>query len=135
MALQADIKKILSSAKNIAVVGLSPKSIRPSHQVASYLIKAGFSVIPVNPGQRQILGMICYPNLTAIPIHIDIVDIFRNPAYVLPVVEEAISIRAGVVWMQKDIVHEEAAQKARKAGLSVIMDRCLKVDHMNFIRN
>ncbi|MDA8163561.1 MAG: CoA-binding protein [Desulfobacteraceae bacterium] len=124
-----EIAAILSRYRRIAVVGLSPKEGRPSHQVARYLIDAGYTVIPVNPGHGRLLDRPCYPNLAAIPGGAEIVDIFRRPAEVPPIVEEAIAIGAKVIWMQEGIVHEEAARKAREAGLTVIMDRCLKVDH------
>ena len=132
LAEQQQIKQILQEAQTIAVVGLSPKPDRPSHQVANYLIAAGYEVIPVNPGQEKILGQKCYPNLDAIPFHVDVVDIFRSPAYVPPIVEAAVRIRAKVVWMQVGIVNRAAAAAARAAGLVVIMDRCIKTDHINF---
>lgn len=122
---------ILQTCKTIALVGLSPKPSRPSHQVASYLIQVGYTVYPVNPGQQEILGLPCYPDLYAVPGKIDIVDIFRDPKDVPLVVDAAIAVGARVIWMQQGIVHEEAAAKAEKAGLAVIMDRCIKVDHMN----
>ena len=127
------IKKILGECRTIAVVGLSPKKSRPSNMVARYLIEAGFTVIPVNPGQDEILGRTCYPSLTAIPEPVDLVDIFRKSSDVPPVVEEAIRIKAKAVWLQEGIVNEEAAQKAREAGLDVVMDRCIKIDHMNLL--
>lgn len=126
-----EISKLLKEYKTIAVVGLSPKENRPSNQVARYLIEAGYNIIPVNPGQSEILGKTCYPDLKSIPEHIDIIDIFRRTEDVPPIVVDAISINAKVIWMQQGIVNEEAAALARKAGLTVIMDRCLKVDHMN----
>ncbi len=123
------IKEILGQARSIAVVGFSPKDNRPSNMVGRYLIEAGYRVFPVNPGQSEICGLSCYPNLVAIPEPVDIVDIFRRPEEVLPVVEEAIGIGARVVWMQQGIVNHEAAALAEAAGLTVIMDRCLKVEH------
>ena len=126
-----EIAAIIKNCRTIAVVGLSPKENRPSNDVARYLINAEYHVIPVNPGQNEILGQKCYPNLAAIPEPVDLVDIFRRAEEVGPVVDEAIAIKAKVVWMQQGIVNEEAAAKARKAGLHVIMDRCLKVDHAN----
>lgn len=126
-----EISKLLKEYKTIAVVGLSPKENRPSNQVARYLIEAGYNIIPVNPGQSEILGKTCYPDLKSIPEHIDIIDIFRRTEDVPPIVVDAISINAKVIWMQQGIVNDEAAALARKAGLTVIMDRCLKVDHMN----
>jgi len=129
----AKIRRILKSSKTIAVVGLSPKEHRPSHQVAAYLLAAGYTIIPVNPGQDFILGLRCYPNLQAIPEPVDLVDIFRRPETVLAVVEEAIAIKARYIWMQEGIINEEAAAKAEAAGLEVIMDRCTKIDHMNLL--
>jgi len=127
----AQLRHLLTTSHTIAVVGLSPKESRPSNLVARYLIKAGFRVIPVNPGQKIILGLPCYPNLTAIPGPVEIVDIFRRAEEVGPVVDEAIKIGAKAVWMQEGIVNEAAAAKARGAGLFVVMDRCLKIDHQH----
>lgn len=124
---------LLTTAETIAVVGLSPKAARPSHQVAAYLLAAGYKIIPVNPGQHEILGQRCYPNLVSIPCHVDIVDIFRRSAAVLPVVEEAIEIKSNGVWMQRGIINEAAARRARAAGLLVVMDRCMKIDHLHFL--
>ena len=124
-----EIKNILSSYKTIAIVGLSPKSGRPSYQVASYMLEAGYRIIPVNPGQSEILGLPCYPNLASIPEPVDIVDIFRRPADIPPIVAEAVKIKAKVIWMQQGIINNEAAELARQAGLTVIMDRCIKTDH------
>jgi predicted CoA-binding protein len=129
----ASIRRILKDSKTIAVVGLSPKPQRPSHQVARYLMAAGYTIIPVNPGQDTILGLPCYPNLRAVPAQVDMVDIFRRPEAVLPVVEDAIAIGARFIWMQEGIVHKEAAAKAEAAGLLVVMDRCTKIDHMNLL--
>jgi predicted CoA-binding protein len=94
---------------------------------------AGYTSIPVNPGQDTILGLPCYPNLRAVPVPVDLVDIFRRPEAVLPVVEDAIAIGARFIWMQEGIVHKEAAAKAEAAGLLVVMDRCTKIDHMNLL--
>ena len=129
----AAIRKVLRDSKTIAVVGLSPKPHRPSHQVASYLMEVGYTIIPVNPGQDAILGRTCYPNLRAIPTPVDMVDIFRRQETVLPIVEDAISIGAQFIWMQEGIINKEAAAKAESAGLTVIMDRCTKIDHMNLL--
>jgi hypothetical protein len=128
----SEIKKILSQSKTIAVVGLSQKPNRPSNDVARYLMDAGYTIIPVNPGQSEILGQKCYASLLEIPQKVDVVDIFRRPEEVGPVVDQAIEIGAKVVWMQEGIVNEQAAAAARAAGLTVIMDRCLKVDHATF---
>ena len=126
-----DYSAILTSAKNIAVVGLSPKAARPSNDVARYLIGVGYTVYPVNPGQDSILGLKCYPSLDALSASIDIVNIFRRPSEVLPIVEAAVEIGASTVWMQEGIVNTEAADYAEAHGLQVVMDRCIKIDHMN----
>ncbi|MCX5869759.1 MAG: CoA-binding protein [Deltaproteobacteria bacterium] len=126
------VKEVLHTARTIAVVGFSPKENRPSHMVGCYLMQAGFRVIPVNPGHREICGVTCYPDLVSIPEPVDVVDIFRRSEDVLPVVAEAIAIGAKAIWMQQGIINQEAAVLAEKAGLVVIMDRCIKVDHMQF---
>ncbi|MGV1100637.1 CoA-binding protein [Thiovibrio sp. JS02] len=123
------IKTLLATSKTIAVVGLSPKESRPSNMVARYLIEAGYTVIPVNPGQKEILGLPCYADLFAVPVPVDIVDIFRRSEDVEPIVEAAIRIKAKGVWMQEGVINEAAAEMARAAGLTVVMDRCLKTDH------
>jgi uncharacterized protein len=130
-----EIKDILSSNKNVAVVGISPKEDRPSYLVASYLKSKGYRVVPVRPDGDSILGEKVYHSLSEIPgeIKIDVVDIFRKPEDVLPIVEEAVQRGAGVIWMQEGIVNEEAAAKAQKAGLRVVMDRCMKKDHQRLL--
>ncbi len=127
------IRRILREAATVAVIGLSPKPGRPSHRVARYLMAAGYRVIPVNPGQDEILDQVCYPNLRVVPAQVDLVNIFRNPAAALPVVEDAIAVGARFIWMQQGIVNHEAAARAEAAGLAVIMDRCIKIDHMNLL--
>lgn len=133
LSQQQKIKSLLTEAQTIAVVGLSAKSNRPSHQVATYLLDSGYTVIPVNPSQETILGQICYPDLESIPIAVDVVNIFRQSAAVGPIVEAAIRIKAKAVWMQLGIINTDAAAMAEKAGLTVVMDRCLKIDHRNFL--
>ncbi|MCB2182520.1 MAG: CoA-binding protein [Desulfobulbaceae bacterium] len=128
-----EIKNILQNSQTIAVVGLSPKESRPSNMVARYLQEVGYKIIPVNPGQTEILGETCYRNLLDIREPVDVVDIFRRPEDVLPVVADAIKIKAKVIWMQEGIINEEAARLARQNGLTVIMDRCLKVDHESLL--
>ncbi len=123
--------EIFDSMSSIAVVGFSPKEQRPSHIVGKYLMDAGYTVYPVNPGVSEILGHVCYPDLASIPHPVDVVDIFRRSEDVLPIVEAAIAIGAKTVWMQQGIVNTEAAALAEKAGLKVIMDRCIKIDHAN----
>ncbi len=127
------IRKILETLRTVAVVGCSPKPGRPSHDVARYLVAAGFTVIPVNPGQHEILGLPCYPDLAAVPCPVDVVNIFRRPEEVPAVVEAAIAKKARVVWMQEGIVHREAARRAQEAGLWVVMDRCIKTDYQNLV--
>lgn len=125
------IDDILRSTETIAVVGFSPKENRPSHMVGKYLIGAGFTVYPVNPGVSEILGQVSYPDLASIPGPVDVVDVFRRSEDVLPIVEAAIAIHAKVIWMQQGIVNVEAAALAEKAGVQVVMDRCIKIDHAN----
>jgi predicted CoA-binding protein len=128
------IPQLLSAARTIAVVGLSSRPERASHQVASYLQQHGHRIIPINPtyAGQSILGEHCYATLTqASKEHgvIDIVDCFRKSADILPVAEEAVAIGARCLWMQLGIVNEDAARLAQKAGMMVIMDRCLKIEH------
>lgn len=121
--------EILTKYKTIAVVGLSPNRLRPSNGVSDYMQRQGYRIIPVNPGHREILGEISYPTLSSIPEPVDIVNIFRRSEHVGPVVEEAIQIGAKVIWMQEGVYNEEAAAKAREAGLEVVMDRCILKEH------
>jgi len=132
---EEDIKEILSNFKTVAVVGISPKEDRPSYIVASYLKSKGYRVIPVRPDGEVILGEKVYHSLAEIPkeIGVEIVDIFRRSEDVPPVVEEAIQQRARVVWMQEGVIHKEAGAKAEKAGLKVVMDRCMKKDHQRLL--
>ena len=126
-----EVKAILENSRTVAVVGISPKAERDSHQVARYLKEQGYRIVPVNPGQKEILGETCYPNLKAIPFPVDMVDVFRRPEAVPPIVDDAIAMGAKVVWMQLGIVHNESAKKARESGLSVIMNKCTKIEHMH----
>jgi predicted CoA-binding protein len=128
------IKEILESSTSIAVVGASPKPGRDSGTIAHYLARKGYSVIPVNPAYTEVLGMRCFPDLTSIGAPVDIVDIFRRPDEVLPIVEEAIKIGAGTVWMQLDVVNDEAARRAEEAGLKVVMDRCIAVEYRRLVQ-
>lgn len=128
-ATPAEISALLKSMRTVAVVGASPKPDRPSHGIMAYLLNQGFNVIPVNPGQTEVLGRRCYASLADIPEPVDVVDIFLNPAHIPPVVDQAIAKGAKAVWMQSGIVHNQAAAKARAAGLTVVMNRCIKVDH------
>ena len=123
------IRELLTQSTTIAVVGLSPNPSRASYGVANYLKKQNYRIIPVNPTQPEILGEKSYPTLSDIPEKVDIVDIFRRSEHVTPVVEEAIRIEAKAIWMQSGIVNHQAAQKAKEAGLMVVMDKCLAVAH------
>ena len=127
--------KILNSSKTIAVVGLSPKPDRPSYRVASYLKEQGYRIIPVNAYASEILGETCYPDLRSIPEQVDVVDIFRRSERVPAIVEEAIEIGAKAVWMQEGVINEEAATRAREAGLLVVMDKCMLKEHRKLQRN
>jgi predicted CoA-binding protein len=123
------IAEILWVGRTIAVVGLSAKRYRPSYGVAEYMQRAGYRVIPVNPHETEVLGEKCYPDVESVPEPIDIVDIFRRSEFVPEIVEAAIRKGAKVVWMQEGVIHEEAARRAREAGLEVVMDRCILKDH------
>ena len=124
----SDIDKILETCKTVAVVGLSPRPERDSNGVAAYLQEMGYRIIPVNPSATYILGEKCYPDLTSIPESVDVVDIFRRPEEVPAIVADVIKIGAKAVWMQKDVVSEEGASKARGAGLMVVMDECMECE-------
>ncbi len=128
-----EIKAILRNYQVVAVVGLSPKPERPSFQVAQYLKEHGYRIVPVNPGQKEILGEKCYPSLKDIPFPIEVVDIFRNVEAIPGIVDEAIAMGAKVVWMQQGLAEPDSARKAREAGLKVVMDRCMKIDHGQFL--
>ncbi len=131
-----EIRETLSASKTVAVVGISPKEDRPSYRVASYLQSNGYRIIPVRPDGETILGEKVSRNLSEIPqeIEIDVVDIFRRSGDVPPVVDEAIRRRARVVWMQEGIIHPEAAAAAEKAGLRVVMDRCMMKEHRRLLK-
>jgi predicted CoA-binding protein len=127
-----DRLRILRETHTIAMVGLSSNPFRPSHFAAIYMLSEGYNVIPVNPREQEILGRRCYPSLRDIPERVDLVDIFREPSAVPPIVEEAIAIGAKVVWMQLGVINETAARRAREAGLEVVMDACVKIEHARF---
>ena len=124
-----EIEEILAQCRTIAVVGLSPKESRDSNRVARYLIQHGYEVIPVNPGQKEILGKTCYRSLLDIPVAVDMVDLFVSPARVPPVVDQAIDKGVRVIWMQLGVVHNASAQKAREAGIQVVMNSCIMQEH------
>ena len=127
-----DCLRILQSYRRITMVGLSANPMRPSHFAAIYMLSKGYEVIPVNPRETRILGRACYPSVRDVPAPVEIVDIFREPSAVPAVVEDAIAAGAKVVWMQLGVIHEEAAERARQAGLEVVMDRCVKIEHARF---
>jgi predicted CoA-binding protein len=132
VTLPRAVADLLRQAKTIAVVGCSPRPLRDSHSVARYLQQQGYKVIPVNPGADEILGVAAYPDLKSAKAAegpIDIVDLFRAPAHVPPHVDEVIEIGARLLWMQLGVIHEEAAARARAAGIPVVMDRCIRVEH------
>ena len=127
-----DRLRILDRYRRIAMVGLSSNPFRPSHFAAIYLLSEGYDVVPVNPRESQVLGRKSYPNLAAIPGQVEVVDVFREPAAVPAIVEESIAVGAKVIWMQLGVIHEEAAERAHRAGLEVVMDRCMKIEHARF---
>lgn len=124
-----ELKKILTDAKTIAVVGASANEDRPSHGVMRRLLSLGYNVIPVNPGQDFILGQKAYPNLSEVPEKIDIVDVFRQAEATPAIAEEAVKIGAEVLWLQLGIHNDEAVAKAQKGGLKVVTDNCIAVTH------
>ena len=128
----ADRLRILKTYRRIAMVGLSSNPFRPSHFAAIYLLAEGYDVVPVNPREKEILGRHSYASLREVPGPVEVVDIFREPAAVPAIVEDAIAIGAKVVWMQLGVIHEAAAERARAAGLEVVMDRCMKIEHARF---
>lgn len=129
----SDIKSVLTASRVIAVVGSSPSPEKDSYMITKYLINKGYKVYPVNPNYKEILGVKCYPNLSEIPEKIDIVNIFRRIEFVLPVVEEAIKTEAAVVWFQFGVGSAEAIKYAFDNELTVVNNRCIKIEHMRLI--
>jgi predicted CoA-binding protein len=123
------IRDLLSRIKTIAVVGLSDSPMRPSHGVSAYMQAQGYRIIPVNPRISGSLGEPAYPSLLDVPYKIDLVDVFRRPEYVGEIVDQAIQLKIPAIWLQEDVVNEQAAAKARQAGVFVVMDRCLLKEH------
>jgi predicted CoA-binding protein len=123
------IRELLERSKTIAVVGLSDRPLRPSHGVSAYMQTHGYKIIPVNPTIREALGEESYPSLAEVPQKIDIVNIFRRPEFVEEVVDQAIRLKIPALWMQEDVINEKAAEKAREAGMFVVMDRCILKEH------
>lgn len=123
------IADLLKRSRTIAVVGLSDSPLRPSHGVSAYMQSHGYRIIPVNPNIQECLGEKAYPSLGEVPVKIDIVNIFRRSEYVEEVVDQAIQLKVPAIWMQEEVIHEKAAEKARKAGILVVMDRCILKEH------
>ncbi|MGA8215947.1 MAG: CoA-binding protein [Candidatus Sulfotelmatobacter sp.] len=123
------VTDLLKKAKTIAVVGLSDNPLRPSYGVSAYMQSQGYRIIPVNPQITTCLGETAYDSLLEVPEKIDIVNIFRRPEFVEEVVEQAIQLKVPAIWMQEDVIHEKAAEKARRAGIFVVMDRCILQEH------
>ncbi len=123
-------QEILESCHIVAIVGISSDDDRPSHHVGSYLQMLGYRIVPVNPQEKMILGETCYPNLSSIPEKVEVVDVFRRAESVPPIVDEAIKIGAKAVWMQEGVINDEAAQKAARAGLKVVQNKCMRKEHI-----
>ncbi len=129
----AELRNILKSARTVASVGVSSNPQKPSYGIFEYLAEAGYRMIPVNPTTPEVMGRISYPDLESIPEKIDVVQVFRKPEDVPPVVEQAIKAGAKVVWMQEGIVNVQAAKRAEEAGLKVVMDRCMMKTHQRLL--
>ena len=127
-----DIQKIFG-LNTIAVVGMSPKSERPSHYVSMYMKEKGYTIYPVNPGHKKIAGLRCYANLLEIPFDVDVVNVFRRPEHVFPIAEATIKISAKALWLQDGVINEAAAQLAEEAGLMVVMNDCMLRQHRHSI--
>ena len=123
------VTELLRHARTIAVVGLSDNPLRPSHGVSAYMQSQGYRIIPVNPQIESCLGERAYASLLEVPEKIDIVNIFRRPEFVEEIVDQAIRLKVPAIWMQEDVIHEKAAEKARRAGIFVVMDRCILKAH------
>jgi predicted CoA-binding protein len=123
------LRRVLLECRSIAIVGLSANWHRPSFFAAQYMQARGYTIIPVNPAYDEILGQKCYPNLRDIPVPVDMVDVFRKPAEVPPLVDDALAIGAKVFWMQLGVIHQEAARRAEAGGMRVVMDRCVKIEY------
>jgi len=123
------ISGILHSVRTIAIVGLSSNVLRPSNFVGFYLQRHGYTIVPVNPNEREVLGQQAYPSLSEVPFHVDVVDVFRASAAVPGIAEEAVRIGAGALWLQFGVISAEGARIARDGGLKVVVDRCMKVEH------
>jgi predicted CoA-binding protein len=127
------IQRVLHRARTIAIVGLSANELRASNFVGYYLKRHGYRVIPVNPRETEILGETCYPSLAEVPVPVDVVNVFRAPEALPEIAREAVAIHAGTLWCQFGVINEEAAGIAEDGGVTVIMDRCLKVEHARYL--
>ena len=128
-----DIQRVLHNAKTIAIVGLSNNPLRASYFVGFYMQRHGYRVIPVNPRESEILGETSYPSLREVPSPVDVVNVFRAPSALPAIAEDAVAIKASTLWCQFGVINEEGARIAADAGLTVIMDRCLKVEHARYV--
>jgi uncharacterized protein len=128
------IAELLKRSKTIAVVGLSDNPLRPSHGVSAYMQSHGYKIIPVNPRVKESLGEKAYRSLLDVPEKIDLVNIFRRPEFVEEIVDQAIQLKVPTIWMQEDVIHERAAETARRAGIFVVMDRCILKEHRARLR-
>jgi len=129
----ATIQRVLTTARRVAVVGLSPKELRASYFVAFYLRRHGYTVVPVNPREREILGETSYPTLADVPDRVDIVNVFRAPHALPGIAREAVAAGAGALWCQFGVINEEGGRIAEEGGLAVVMDRCIKVEHARYV--
>jgi predicted CoA-binding protein len=127
------IQRVLLTARTIAIVGLSGNELRASNFVGYYLKRHGYEVIPVNPRETQILGLTCYPSLLDVPVPVDVVDVFRAPEALPDIARDAVAIHAATLWCQFGVINEEGAKIAEAGGLTVIMDRCLKIEHARYV--
>lgn len=131
--INQNIPEILNDCRKIAVVGISDKPYRDSFRIAKFMQDRGYQIYPVNPNVDEVLGLKCYPSLSEIPERVDLVDIFRRSEYVLSIAEEAVKVGAKAIWMQLGVVSEAAAEYALHAGLDVVMDRCWKIEYLNYL--
>jgi predicted CoA-binding protein len=129
----AEMREILARTKKIAIVGISPKESRDSNRVARYLMEQGYDIVPVNPGQREILGKTCFKALKDVPYPVDMANLFLNPMRVPPVVDQAIEKEIPVIWMQESVVHNEAAERARERDIQVVMNLCIMKEHKKWM--
>lgn len=128
-----EMTELLRTSRTIAVVGLSSKKTRPSHGVSEYMQRQGYRIVPVNPNEAEVLGEKAYADLESVPESVDIVNIFRRSEFVPEIVDAAIRIGARAVWMQEEVIHQEAAERAAAAGLAVVMDRCILKEHRKML--